>query len=292
MFVNPFDNRPRRYSDDDPRRRADHGVILIALLWILTAIAVIALSFSRESFVEVSAARNARDLADSYFIARAGISATVYKLMERRYLPRVRQLQLEAPPEPIDLGMISGQFGDGVYDVEIQDESGKLNLNFVREEQLRLIIAAAGIDKREGDVIVDSILDWRDADKLHRINGAEDDYYMSLPNPYKSKNGRFDTVEELLLVRGVTRDYFYGHPEKMPGRHGGVPVRPVALLHRICAAEPADQRQLRALRGAHVHSGHAAAGGPEHHRAPQGETVRHRRGDHQGPPRHPASVGR
>ncbi len=76
-------------------RRDERGVILIALLWILTAIAVIALSFSRESFVEVAAARNARDLADSYFIARAGISATVYKLIERRYVPRVRQLQLD-----------------------------------------------------------------------------------------------------------------------------------------------------------------------------------------------------
>jgi general secretion pathway protein K len=221
------------------RVRGDHGVILIALLWILTAIAVIALSFSRESFVEVSAARNARDLSDSYFIARAGISFTVYKLLERRYIPRVRQLQLEAPPEPIDLGTISGQFGDGVYDVEIQDESGKLNLNFVSEEQLRLIVAAAGIDKREGDVIVDSILDWRDTDNLHRINGAEDDYYMSQPIPYKSKNGRFDTVEELLLVRGVTRDYFYGHPEKMPD---GTAVYRYGLWRFFTVYAPPNQR--------------------------------------------------
>ena len=37
----------------------ENGVILIALLWILTALSVIALSFSRETFVEVAAARNA-----------------------------------------------------------------------------------------------------------------------------------------------------------------------------------------------------------------------------------------
>ncbi len=220
-------------------RRAERGVILIALLWILTAIAVIALSFSRESFVEVAAARNARDLADSYFIARAGISATVYKLMEKRYVPRVRQLQLDAPPEPVDLGRISEPFGDGAFDVEIQDESGKLNLIYAGEEQLRLLMAAAGIDKRDGDIIVDSILDWRDADKLHRVNGAEDDYYESLPNPYKARNGRIETVEELLLVRGVTRDYFYGYPEKAPD---GTPVYRYGLWRFFTVYGPPGQR--------------------------------------------------
>jgi general secretion pathway protein K len=220
-------------------RRDSQGVILIALLWILTAIAVIALSFSRESFVEVSAARNARDLADSYFIARAGISATVYKLLERRFIPRVKQLQLDTPPDPIDLGMVSGQFGDGVYDVEVQDESSKLNLNLVSEEQLRNLMTASGIDRRDADVITDSILDWRDVDILHRVNGAEDDFYMGLPNPYKCKNGRFDTVEELLLVRGVTRDYFYGHPEKMPD---GTAVYRFGLFRFFTVYAPPNQR--------------------------------------------------
>ena len=46
------------------------------------------------------------------------------------------------------------------------------------------------------------------------MNGAEDDYYQTLNPPYKSKNGRFDTVEELLLVKGITPTYFYGYPER------------------------------------------------------------------------------
>jgi general secretion pathway protein K len=46
------------------------------------------------------------------------------------------------------------------------------------------------------------------------LNGAEDDYYQALNPPYKAKNGLIDTVEELLLVRGVTPEYFYGYPER------------------------------------------------------------------------------
>jgi len=60
---------------------------------------------------------------------------------------------------------------------------------------------AAGIGKPDSDIITDSILDWRDADPAHRINGAEDDYYEALNPPYEARDGRIDTVEELLLIR-------------------------------------------------------------------------------------------
>jgi general secretion pathway protein K len=192
------------------------GVILIALLWILTALAIIALSFSRETFVELAAARNTRDLSDAYFIARAGINATAFQLVKKRFQPAVQQLELQKPPDPIDLGKVTGMFADGEYEVDIQDESGKISLNFVSEEQLRKLIELLEIPKPDSDVIADSILDWRDVDSAHRINGAEDDYYQALDPPYKAKNGRIETVEELLLIRGVTPDYFYGHSEKTP----------------------------------------------------------------------------
>ncbi len=195
---------------------SERGVILIALLWILTALSVIAMSFSRESFVEVAAARNARDGAIAYYAARAGIATTAFQLIQRKMTPRVQQIELQGPPDPIDIGLIRGQAGDGEYEVEIQSESGKINLNFVLDEQLKALMEALGIGRPDSDIIVDSILDWKDPDSLRHANGAEDDYYQSLNPPYKAKNGRFDTVEELLLVRGVTADYFYGHVERAP----------------------------------------------------------------------------
>ncbi len=199
------------------RRQGDqNGVILIALVWVLVALSVLALSFARESFVEVSAARNDRDLAEAYYTARAGMAATIYQLWGKRYAPRVRQLELPEEPDAVDLGKVTGHFGTGTYEVEIQDESGKINLNFVPEELLRSALEVAGIEKTDADVIADSIMDWRDIDSAHHLNGAEDDYYQGLEPPYKAKNGRFDTVEELLLVRGVTRDYFFGRQERDP----------------------------------------------------------------------------
>ena len=191
------------------------GTILIALLWILVALAVIALSFSRETFVEVAAARNSQSLESAYFIARAGMESTVYQLLQKRFAPpKINQPDQQDQPDALDLGIVTGNLGGGDYRVDIQDESGKLNVNIVQEEQLRRLIEAAGINKRDGDIIADSILDWRDVDNDPHLNGAENDYYQTLNPPYKAKNGKIDTVEELLLIRGITPEYFYGHPER------------------------------------------------------------------------------
>ncbi len=195
---------------------AEQGVILIALLWILVALSVIALSFSRESFVEVAAARNAQSLEQSYFTARAGIAATIYRLVQSRFFPSVQRVEFQDRMDPLDLGIVTGQVGDGFYRVDIQDESGKINLNMVSEEQIRALAEAAGIDKKDAAIIADSIMDWRDPDRAHRLNGAEDDYYETLNPPYKAKNGRIETIEELLLVRGISPEYFYGYPERAP----------------------------------------------------------------------------
>jgi general secretion pathway protein K len=208
LFMSTADRRPR--TDES-------GVILIALLWVLAALSVIALSFARESRVEVSAARNAQSLEDSYFVARAGIATTIYQLLQRRYTPALRQAELQDTPDPLDLGIATGSLGGGVYRVDIQDESGKVAVNTVSEELLRNLVEAIGIKKPDSDIITDSILDWRDQDSAHRLNGAEDDYYQQLNPPYKARNGRIETIEELLLVRGVTPEYFYGYPEKENG---------------------------------------------------------------------------
>ncbi|MGB1926861.1 MAG: type II secretion system protein GspK, partial [Rubripirellula sp.] len=56
----------------------------------------------------------------------------------------------------------------------------------------------------------DAILDWLDEDEESREFGAEAEYYNSLPTPYSPANGPLQTVEELLLVRGVTPNLLFG----------------------------------------------------------------------------------
>jgi hypothetical protein len=58
--------------------------------------------------------------------------------------------------------------------------------------------------------VADAILDWLDEDEDVRPYGAEAEYYTTLPTPYVPKNGPVLSVEELLLVRGVTPTLLFG----------------------------------------------------------------------------------
>lgn len=96
----------------------------------------------------------------------------------------------------------------------VTDESSKLHLNRASASQLlKIVQSAAGDDPDiQAKEIVAAIIDWRDADG--KVSGeatdTEGEYYRRLDHPYQIKNAPFDTVEELLLVKGVTARLLYG----------------------------------------------------------------------------------
>ncbi len=86
------------------------------------------------------------------------------------------------------------QIGNIYCDVYLHDENRKINLNGISDENKGILVeyfTQMGIDIFDADIIVDSILDWIDPDDLNHLNGAEDNYYGSLPEPYKTKDAPF-----------------------------------------------------------------------------------------------------
>ncbi|MDR1384778.1 MAG: general secretion pathway protein GspK [Planctomycetaceae bacterium] len=61
--------------------------------------------------------------------------------------------------------------------------------------------------------IAEAILDWIDADNRQRTSGAEAAYYTRQRLPYRPRNAVPATLEEFLLVRGVTRQLMFGNDE-------------------------------------------------------------------------------
>lgn len=192
----------------------ERGMVLVALLWIFIALSAIIISFARECHVEAASVRNAQSLEQAYYIARAGIAETIYYLAGERFTTQTQELGSEEEPTALELGAFTGEFGGGRFRVDIQDESGKIDLNSASEDQLRNLALAVGIPEMDADTIADSILDWRDTDDEPSEFGTESEYYQSLDPPYSARNGRIEAPEELLLIRGVTPEYYYGIPEK------------------------------------------------------------------------------
>jgi hypothetical protein len=58
--------------------------------------------------------------------------------------------------------------------------------------------------------IADALLDWIDVDPASRPNGAEAEYYAGLGVPYRPRNGIPTSLDELLLIRDVSRHLLFG----------------------------------------------------------------------------------
>jgi len=188
------------------------------VLWIITILTVVVLEFSFAMRTEVNITKNFKEELQLYSIAQGGVQRAIAELI-LKHDPRVQQLKKtmkteEAIPEKKDWvpdgRPYALQFDQGECELRIMSEAGKININAVSEAMLRKLIENLGLEAEKRDVVVDSILDWRDPDDFLRINGAENDYYQSLKEPYHCKNANLDSIEELLLVRGVTPELFYG----------------------------------------------------------------------------------
>ncbi|KUG23340.1 hypothetical protein ASZ90_006868 [hydrocarbon metagenome] len=197
----------------------ESGIALLIVLWVTALVIAIALSFSVMARTEIFSTITFKEQMINKYLAEAGMQRAIMEIFYRN-TNKNTQITFEGEePYLVDGTFYYGEMSNGYYKISINDESGKININALTDVSgliLNNLLVNLGTEKKTADTIVDSILDWRDADNLTRLSGAEDDYYMSLQNPYKAKNANFDNPEELLLIKGVTNEILYGNEER-PG---------------------------------------------------------------------------
>ncbi len=200
-------------------------------MWIMVFLIALGTEFALSMKTEVDTTRNFKEDVETYYLAKAGMNLAKAEILsdaqfhswtgEKGYIfgfvssgnsdegskvPPGEQLEAPEPPQRTELPL-----GNGFIHYSIRDENGKININTASRDVLVKALTANGIPLgSDRDTIVDSILDWIDPDDLHRVNGAESDYYQGLSPAYSAKNGPLDSMEELLKVRGVTPELFKG----------------------------------------------------------------------------------
>ena len=224
------------------------GIALMAVLWVLVLLIALATEFAFSMKMEVNTTRNYKEDTESYYLSRAGLNLALAELFkEARFhsiheehgwitgniLPTTATSESNSSPgqEESDTEQTLGQdeleeeavqdfdivnrtdikLENGSITYTIRDENGKISINSASKNTLDKLLIFSGVeDKVERSTISDSILDWIDTDKNHRLNGAENDYYRTLNPPYYAKNGKIETIDELLKIRGVTEEILYG----------------------------------------------------------------------------------
>jgi competence ComEA-like helix-hairpin-helix protein len=167
--------------------------------------------------MELLTVKNYTDRAQAHYLALAGIEkakALLYlDARDRRRTNKNHTGQLYDDARDFrEVRLGRGQFS--VFHRAAQDAGGQV-LYGVGDEESRLNLNNAAPDiltKLDGMTsdLAAAIIDWRDSDDVVSPGGAEKEYYASLSPPYLPRNGAFETIRELLMVRGVTTKLLFG----------------------------------------------------------------------------------
>ena len=202
---------------------SSRGSALLAVLWLSAALAAIAFSLSSTVRGETERTSTEVDGLRSYYLAAGAIDRASLELLWSVNTPDQRRI-------PQGSTAVNYNFPSGVARVEIIPEASKLDVNKVLPEELYRLVVALGVEPRRAQEITLGIVDWRTP--LAQGAGAIDGYYLSLTPSFRARHASIEEIEELLLVKGVTPDIFYGTYVPVPDAElgGGPRLAPRAGL--------------------------------------------------------------
>lgn len=212
-------------------KRLQRGSILVLTVWTLVMLALFSFSVSFLVRQKLNAIGRLETRDKLRYIAESGIQKAIYVLNKKEEEnSNISTLKESWASSESDFNKIPIQDGffivaggsspsilfeeDSVRKNKIRfgviDEERKINLNKESSADVlaELLQFAAGIDKETARTIAFSILDWKDDDSYTYLLGAENKYYKTLDPPYRAKNSGFSTLEELMLVKGMTPDIY------------------------------------------------------------------------------------
>ncbi len=177
----------------------ERGIALVVVLWVTVLLTIIVSSFaySVRAHLQLTASQVSRTKAAA--LADAGVHRALYELLK----PATDGARWKAQGQQNTFAL-----GDGNVTVKIVNESAFIDLNYAPENLLLSLFASVGLDAGAAQSMVDAIEDWRDADDLPRLSGAERDQYQAAGLKQVPANQDFRTVDELKSVLGMTPDLF------------------------------------------------------------------------------------
>jgi type II secretory pathway component PulK len=199
--------------------RPSAGIALITVMVVIFVLSVLAGGFAYAMKIEMRLAQNHANEAELEWLGRSGVELA-------RYVLALQAADTRHPWDALNQKWAGGTgdtnealaeinldnypLGNGSLSIKIIDQERRFNINIADRNILHQGMNLVGVDSAEASSIVSCILDWRDPDDQRQPNGAESDYYLSLKHPYYAKNGVLDNINELLLVKGITPDIFWG----------------------------------------------------------------------------------
>ncbi len=202
-------------------------MVLIFTLIMIAVLSALTINLSSKMNQELLLLKNSSDYLKASSLAEAGIQygIAILKMDDDFQADWLAEGWAEEVILSARSPMAGLTFDEGTVKINTIDESGKINLNYLntgkeREKKLKIeqmleLCDNIGLDY----AIIPAIIDWIDADyeisellsiTVGENKGAESEYYEDLPIPYPCKNASFDITQELMMVRGIEKENYYG----------------------------------------------------------------------------------
>lgn len=206
-------------------RGGNRGVALVTVLLVVALLVAVVVEFNRIAIADIQVTGNFMDERKILYTTASGVNAIAELLrLDRKYTTSDSLLDEwthgEAYFETASMLMEEGRVEGAITDAE-----GKININSLvgGDGQLnggqfqiwKRLLEQPRFQLNEQEIltIIYGVKDWLDKDdEVSGIYGAESETYR--PLGYEAKNGPMDTVEEMLLVNGVTEEVFYGNRDR------------------------------------------------------------------------------
>jgi general secretion pathway protein K len=201
-------------------------------LWTIALLSILVVSFTFDAHLETKVLSVTRKRHQAEYLAMSGI--TIAEML----MDKQGRVSGDAAPEAIAddrwfkpalllkrglpvRGLVE-KLGEGYIRLDIDPEPGRRNVNNLEDDDWSGVLSVGNVPDDLWPTLIDSFEDWVDPNDLPMRDGAEtEDYYDSLTPPYRARNGKVDTVRELLLVKGFREAILSGgvlNPEDPPER--------------------------------------------------------------------------
>jgi type II secretory pathway component PulK len=216
------------------RQSSKSGIALIIVMIAIAVFSALAAVLWYSMKVETHLAQRADNEQQLLWLGRSGVEYARWVLSQQASIAgepydSLNQVWAGGPGGTAESNSVLAgvsldnyQIGDGTVSIKIIDLERFVNINTANSQMLQQALTLMGANADDISVVSDSIQDWIGPAGPPRIAGAESDYYQGLTPPYNAKNAPIDDLSELLLVKGVTPEMFYGGSST----NGSVPQQP------------------------------------------------------------------
>ncbi|HWD39366.1 MAG TPA: type II secretion system protein GspK [Fimbriimonas sp.] len=179
-------------------RRRESGSVFVLTLAVMAGLVLLLTSAANSNGESIRSQTNRMERERARLLVDSGIQRAIACLQSQD--PNLATLNDDWATLG-NSGDTEFEVGNDSFRIQILDACSRINVNTADQDTLKQLPLTS--DQ------VDAIMDWRDAAKTPRPQGAKDEYYNQLQTPYNAKLQTLGSVDELLLVKGITPSMLY-----------------------------------------------------------------------------------